>query len=104
MNHGFYVVRIESKGSHTGKHVRDSCDMISTEDVDNDIKTTLKLIAVICDIRQTIRWFASRLHNHLILLLSELRKCEPCGTVLFVHQPPLAKIRDRRCDLTIPIQ
>ena len=60
--------------------------MISSKNINNEIKSTVDFVAVISRIRYTVGWFACAFDVDTVLILSKCSCSKPRGTILIIDQ------------------
>ncbi len=68
--------------------------VIRTPDIDSPIKSTVKLVLVICNVGSKICGLSVITYNHPILFIPEVVRLEPECPILFIDHALTAKIID----------
>src|SRR5450759_85795 len=92
MDDHFYRAGVISQSLHSGKNVGDSRNVIRAKNVDDQLESASKFLAMICDVRQPVGRLACPFHNNTVLIQAQCGSFEPDSTVLVIREATRAEL------------
>ena len=73
--------------------------VVGAPDVDEQVEAAVVLVPVVGDVGQEVGGLPVRLHEDAVLVVAEVRRAQPGGTVLLEHHPAVPEIVEGGADL-----